>query len=72
VITLAVVGLAYFLWLISDILLLIFAAILLAVLLNFLADLMTRYTPVPQRWSLTVTVVLVAVLGVGFLGLFGT
>jgi predicted PurR-regulated permease PerM len=71
-ITLAVVGLAYFLWLISDILLLIFAAILLAVLLSFLADLMSRYTPVPQRWSLTVTVVLVTVLVVGFLGLFGT
>ncbi|WP_162815664.1 AI-2E family transporter [Microvirga aerophila] len=71
VITLAVIGLAYFLWLISDILLLIFAAILLAVLLSFLADLMTRYTPVPQRWSLTVTVVLAAVLVVGFLGMFG-
>jgi len=71
VITLAVVGLAYFFWLISDILLLIFAAILLAVLLSFVADLMTRYTPVPPRWSLTVTVVLVAVLVVGFLALFG-
>ena len=71
-ITLVVVGLAYFLWLISDILLLIFAAILLAVLISFLADLMARYTPVPQQWSLSVTVVLLAILLVGFLGLFGT
>jgi len=71
-ITLAAVGIAYFLWVISDILLLIFAAILLAVLLRFLADLMTRYTPVPQRWSLTVAILFVAVLVVGFLGLFGT
>jgi len=70
-ITLLVVGLAYFLWLISDILLLIFAAVLLAVLLSFLADLITRYTPIPRRWSLSVTVVLVAVLVIGFLGLFG-
>lgn len=71
-ITLLVLGLAYFLWLISDILLLIFAAVLLAVLLSFLAELMTRYTPIPQRWSLSVTVVLVALLLVGFLALFGT
>jgi predicted PurR-regulated permease PerM len=70
-ITLVVIGLAYFLWLISDVLLMIFAAILLAVLLSFLADLIARYTPISRRWSLTVAVLLVVAVVVGFLGLFG-
>ena len=70
-ITLAIVGLAYFLWLISGILLLFFAAVLLAVLLSFFAALIARYTPVPRTWSLTVAVLTVATSTVGFLALFG-
>jgi predicted PurR-regulated permease PerM len=71
VITVVVVGLAYFLWLISGVLLLIFAAILLAVLFNAFARLIARYTPVPEGWALTTAVLIVAVLVVGFLVLFG-
>ncbi len=70
-ITLVILGLAYFLWRISDILLLIFAAILLAVLLRSLADLIEQRTPVPERWSLALATTLVAALLIGFLVMFG-
>jgi predicted PurR-regulated permease PerM len=70
-ITLAVVGLAYFVWLVSDVLLLIFAATLLAVLLSAFADLIARHTPVPQRWALTTATAIVALLLSAFLVLFG-
>lgn len=46
-ITLVVIGLAYFLWRISSILLLIFAAVLLAVLLRSFANLIEQRTQVP-------------------------
>ena len=71
IVTLVVVGLAYFAWLISGILLLVFAAILLAVLLSAFADLIARHTPVPERWALTTATTLVALLLVAFLALFG-
>lgn len=71
-ITLVIVGLAYFLWLISGILLLFFAAVLLAVLLSFIAALITRYTPVPPAWALTVAVLLASSSVLGFLVLFGS
>jgi len=70
-IALAVVGLAYFVWLVSDVLLLIFAATLLAVLLSAFADLIARHTPVPQRWALTTATAIVALLLSAFLVLFG-
>ncbi len=71
-ITLGIFGLAYFLWRISGILLLVFAAILLAVLLRSFADLMERRTPVPERWSLALAAVIVAALLISFLVLFGS
>ena len=71
-ITLVVIGLAYFLWRISSILLLIFAAVLLAVLLRSFANLIERLTPVPERWSLALATTIVAALLVGFLILFGS
>jgi predicted PurR-regulated permease PerM len=70
-ITLVVLGLAYFLWRISGVLMLLFAAVLLAVLLRSLADLIARHTPVPERWALTVATVTVATLVTAFLVLFG-
>jgi predicted PurR-regulated permease PerM len=70
--TLAVAGLAYFLWLTADALLLGFAVILLAVLLNAFAALIARYTPVPEAWALTVAVLVIAALGLGFVVLFGS
>lgn len=70
-ITLAVIGLAYFAWLISDVLLLGFAAVLLAVLLHGFATLIAGYTPIPRRWALTTAIVLVALFPATFFALFG-
>lgn len=69
---LVLIGLAYFLWLVASILLLVFAAILLAVLLSAFADLIGRYTPIPQQWTLTTATLVVATLVIGFLVLFGS
>jgi predicted PurR-regulated permease PerM len=66
-----VVALVYFLWLTSRVLLLIFASVLVAVLLNGFAALIERRTPVPRRWALTAATVIVAVLFAGFLFMFG-
>jgi predicted PurR-regulated permease PerM len=70
-IAVAILGLAYFLWRITDVLLLVFVAILIAVLLSGFADLIARRTPIPKGWSLTVAVLVVAALLGGFLYLFG-
>jgi predicted PurR-regulated permease PerM len=70
-ITLAVLGLAYFVWLVSGVLLLAFAAVLLAVLLRGFADVIAVYAPIPQRWALTTAIVVVALFLAGFLALFG-
>ena len=51
-IALALIGFAYFLWKIAGVLLLIFAAVLLAVLLSSFAELIARHTPIPSRFSL--------------------
>ena len=71
-ITIAAIGLAYFLWRISEVLLLVFAAVLIAVLLRAFADLIARYSPIPARWSLTPAILIVAGLVIGFLFLFGS
>jgi predicted PurR-regulated permease PerM len=70
-ITLAVVGVAYAVWQLSGILMLAFAAILLAVLLAGLADVLSRHTRLPWPWALTVGTVTVLVLVMGALALFG-
>ena len=70
--TVAVVGLAYFLWLISGVLPLVFAAVLLSVLLSGLAAQIARHTPVPERWSLATATLLVAVVVLSFVALFGS
>ena len=72
IITVVVVALAYFVWRISDILLLVFAAVLLATLLRSLADLISQHTPIPTRWSLTAATLMIASLVIGFLILFGS
>jgi predicted PurR-regulated permease PerM len=70
-IALALAALAYFLWLTSRVLLLIFASVLLAVLLNSFAALIARRTPIPRRWALTVATLIVAALFSSFFFLFG-
>ena len=72
IITLAGVGLAYFLWLISHVLLLFFAAVLLAVLLSWLAAIIAGYTPMPEPWALTAAVLIAAAFALGLLVLFGS
>ena len=71
VIAIALVGLAYFLWSIRRVVLLVFAAVLVSLLLRALADLIARRTPVPKRWSLWASVLVVALLIVGSVALFG-
>ena len=71
-ITLAAVGIAYFLWQISGILLLNIAAVLLAVLMLSFADLIAGQTRLPGRWAFALATTVVAALIVGFLILFGS
>jgi predicted PurR-regulated permease PerM len=71
-VTLAVLGLAYFLWRISGVLLLVFAAVLLAVLLRSFANTVARYTPVPEGWALAVAIITAAGVLIGAIILFGS
>ena len=71
VITVAIVGLAYLLWRLSGVVLLLFAAVLLAVVLAALAEFITRYTPIPIGWALGLTVLLMIIVLGSFLVLFG-
>lgn len=63
-------GLCFFLWSVGQGLLVIFSAVLLAVMLDGLASLIAHHTRVHRRWALTVTVSLLAslVAGVFLLG----
>jgi predicted PurR-regulated permease PerM len=62
-------GIGILLWLIGDILLMVFAGVLLAVALTSLAGALTRIVPIPRGWSLAfVTLSLgLALIGLGFL-----
>jgi predicted PurR-regulated permease PerM len=68
----AIAALALTLWVLSDVLLLAFGAVLVAVLLHALAAVLARYARVPERWSLTVASVVVFGLLIAALALFGT
>jgi predicted PurR-regulated permease PerM len=70
-IAIGLVALALALWWLREVLLLIFAAVLVAVVLHACADVIHRYTPVPQRWSLLVAGLLIATFFLGTLALFG-
>ena len=70
-IVIVLAGLAYFLFSISRVLMLVFCATLIGVLLHALAVLLARYTPVPRSWALSVSVTLVAALVLGAVILFG-
>jgi predicted PurR-regulated permease PerM len=66
---LGVLALAYLVWSITYVLLLVFASVLLAVALRSFAAFLTAHARVPERWSLlaAILVVLVIVVGLGFL-----
>lgn len=70
-IVLALGALALLFWRLSGVLLLIFGAILIAVLLHAVADVLARWTPVPARWSLAAAVLLLVAALVGIGTLFG-
>jgi predicted PurR-regulated permease PerM len=63
---------ALLLWKLSDVLLLAFGAILVALLLHAAAEALERYVRVPDRWSLTVATLLIFVALLAMMALFGT
>lgn len=71
-IALAVGALVFAAWKLVHVLLLVFAAVLLAVVLSALADLIARYTPVTERWRLLVATILIFAIFIGIFTLFGT
>lgn len=68
-VTAVMIGL-FLLWYCREAFLLVFAAILLAVMLNGLAKLLSARTPVSHGWSLFAVVLLLLALGVGGVWLF--
>ncbi|MBM1170928.1 AI-2E family transporter [Microvirga arabica] len=63
---------ALLLWQLSDVLLLAFGAILVALLLHAASEALERYLRVPSRWSLTVATLLIFVAFLAMMALFGT
>lgn len=70
-IMIGLVALALAVWSLSGVLLLAFAAVLVAVILRALADLLSRHSWMPQRWSLTVAGLTILVVVAAALALFG-
>ncbi len=60
------------LWKLSDVLLLAFGAVLVAILLHSAAAPLERYLRVPGRWSLTVATLIIFVVFLAIIALFGT
>src|SRR3712207_2926098 len=71
-IVLGLVLLAWMLWKLSDVLLLAFGAVLVAIILHSAANGLHRYLHVPDRWSLTVATLLIFAAFIGMIALFGT
>jgi predicted PurR-regulated permease PerM len=73
--TLIVLGLGLFaalLWKLSDVLLLAFGAVLVAILLHTASDALVRYLRVPERWSLAVASLIIFAAFIAVIALFGT
>lgn len=70
IVTTAVLALL-FCWYVAEVLLLIFAGILLAVLLHGSAKLLSVYTPIPEPWARLLSVILLFLLLGGSLWLLG-
>jgi predicted PurR-regulated permease PerM len=68
-IVIALLGLTYLFWRLSGVLLLVFGAVLVAVLLHAVAEVLATWTPVPRRWSLLAggLLLLAVLLGMGVL-----
>ncbi len=70
-IVLGLVLLALMLWKLSDVLLLAFGAVLVAIILHSAANGLHRYLRVPDRWSLTVASLLIFAAFIAMIALFG-
>ena len=70
-IALGIAALCYFLWVTSDVVMLIFAAILVAILLRTVAAALTRYAHVGEICSLALATILIFGALAGFIYLFG-
>jgi predicted PurR-regulated permease PerM len=71
-IALGLVVLALLLWKLSDVLLLAFGAVLVALILHTAANALVRYLRVPERWSLTVASLIIFAAFLAMAALFGT
>jgi predicted PurR-regulated permease PerM len=71
-IVVGVTAIAYGVWRLSSVLLLVFAAVLLAIVLSRIADLTHRHLYVPERFSLALSTILLGAVIIGFLIVFGT
>lgn len=71
VILLALVALAAAIWILKDLVLLVFAGVLFAIILNAAARLIERLTRFGHRLSLTIAAILLFLLGAGAVYLFG-
>jgi predicted PurR-regulated permease PerM len=70
-IVLALVVLALVLWVLADVLLLAFGAVLVAVLLHAFADVLSRHTPIPERWALTAAGLIILIGFLAVMAMFG-
>jgi predicted PurR-regulated permease PerM len=70
-IVVAIVLLVLLFWKLSDVLLLAFGAVLVAVILHFVADSLETYARIPSRWALTAATILVLLLFVALIVMFG-
>jgi len=70
-IVLGLLLLALLLWKLSDVLLLAFGSILVAIILSAFAEVLVRYLRVPERWSLALASLLIFVGFLGLIALFG-
>src|SRR5215210_3371796 len=71
-IVLALAALAYLVWQLTDVLLLVFGAVVVAVVLRSCANLIARRTPIPKRWSLMVAGLAIVLLLAGISVVPGT
>jgi predicted PurR-regulated permease PerM len=69
--TVAVLGMAYAAWRLSSVLILAFAAVLVAVLLVGLANVIETHTRLPWPWAFTTGVLVIALFLIGVIVLFG-
>ena len=70
-ITVLVVGIAYAAWKLAGMLMLLFAAVLFAVLLAGFAELIKRYIGLPGSWAVAAATLVLAFVVIGSLVLFG-